>query len=70
MAYINDEKIAEIKNGLAIILRASFDSKQKDRLEDIARQVGKIGGLLSQKKILRRLGPDRCLRPSPHRRES
>jgi hypothetical protein len=53
MAYISDEKIAEIKNGLAIILRASFDSKQKDRLEDIARQVGKIGGLLSQKNIER-----------------
>ncbi|MBA7482830.1 hypothetical protein ES707_18329 [subsurface metagenome] len=70
MAYINDEKTAQIRNALAVILRASFDSKQQDRLEDIARQVGRIGGLLSQKKILRRLGPDRCLRPSPHRRES
>ncbi|MBA7684243.1 hypothetical protein ES703_92634 [subsurface metagenome] len=50
MPYINDEKIAEIKNGLAVILRASFDSKQQDRLEDIVRQVGKIGKLLPQKK--------------------
>jgi len=50
MAYINDEKIAEIKNALAVILRASFDSKQQDRLENIVRQVGKIGGLLPQKK--------------------
>ncbi|MQY59117.1 MAG: hypothetical protein GH144_05855 [Clostridia bacterium] len=50
MAYINDEKTAEIRNALAIILRASFDSKQQDRLEDIVRQVGRIGGLLSQEK--------------------
>jgi hypothetical protein len=50
MAYINDEKIAEIRNALAVILRALFDSKQQDRREDIVRQVGKIGGLLSQKK--------------------
>lgn len=50
MAYINDEKIAEIKNALAVILRASFDSKQQDRLEDIVRQAGKIGELLPQKK--------------------
>jgi hypothetical protein len=50
MAYINDKKAAEIKNALAVILRASFDSKQQDRLEDIVRQVGKIGGLLSQRK--------------------
>jgi len=50
MAYINDEKIAEIRNALAVILRALFDSKQQDRVEDIVRQVGRIGGLLSQKK--------------------
>ncbi|MBA7606882.1 hypothetical protein ES703_14033 [subsurface metagenome] len=48
MTYINDEKTAKIKNSLAIILRASFDTKQ-DRIEDIIRQVGKIGELLSQK---------------------
>ncbi|MQY69556.1 MAG: hypothetical protein GH145_01660 [Firmicutes bacterium] len=51
MAYINDERTAEIKNALAVILRASFDSKQQDRLEDIVRQVGRIGGLLPQKKL-------------------
>ena len=53
MAYINDEKTAEIKNALALILRSSFNTKQEDRVEDIARQVGKIGGLLSQKNIER-----------------
>ena len=47
MPYINDEKTAKIKNALAAILRASFDTKQHDRLEDIVRQVGKIGKLLS-----------------------
>lgn len=47
MAYINDEKIAKIKNALAIILRASFDTKQHDRLEGIVRQIGRIGKLLS-----------------------
>ncbi|MQY59901.1 MAG: hypothetical protein GH144_09930 [Clostridia bacterium] len=51
MAYINNEKTAEIRNALAVILRASFDSKQQDRLEDIIRQVGRIGGLLPQKKL-------------------
>ena len=50
MAYINNEKTAEIRNALAVILRASFDTKHQDRLEDIARQVGRIGGLLPQKK--------------------
>ncbi|MBA7500356.1 MAG: hypothetical protein GH144_01235 [Clostridia bacterium] len=50
MAYINDERTAEIRNALAVILRASFDSKHQDRLEDIVRQVGKIGKLLPQKK--------------------
>ncbi|MQY59068.1 MAG: hypothetical protein GH144_05605 [Clostridia bacterium] len=50
MPYINDKKAAEIRNALALILRASFDTKQQDRVEDIARQVGRIGGLLSQKK--------------------
>jgi hypothetical protein len=50
MAYINDERTAEIKNALAVILRASFDSKQQDRLEDIVRQVGRIGGLLEKKR--------------------
>lgn len=54
MPYINNEKIAEIKNGLAVILRASFDSKQQDRLEDIIRQVGRIGGLLPNLGRLRR----------------
>lgn len=48
MPYINDEKIAEIKNSLATILRVSLDTKQDNRLEDIIRQVGKIGGLLPQ----------------------
>lgn len=47
MPYINDEKIAEINNALAVILRALLDNKQQDRLEDIIRQVGKIGKLLS-----------------------
>ena len=51
MPYINDKKAAEIRNALAAILRASFDSKQQDRREDIVRQAGKIGGLLSQKNI-------------------
>ncbi|MBA7701179.1 MAG: hypothetical protein GH144_04515 [Clostridia bacterium] len=50
MAYMNDEKTAEIRNALALILRASFDTKHQDRVEDIARQVGRIGGVLSQKK--------------------
>lgn len=50
MAYINDEKIAEIKNSLATILRASLDTKHDNRLEDIIRQVGRIGELLPQKK--------------------
>jgi len=47
MPYINDEKTAKIKNALAIILRSSFDTKQQNRLENIARQVGRIGKLLS-----------------------
>jgi len=50
MPYINDEKAAEIRNTLAAILRASFDTKHQDRREDIVRQVGKIGGLLFQRK--------------------
>ena len=49
MPYINDEKTAEIKNALAIILRASFGTKQGNR-ELIIRQVGRIGGLLSRVK--------------------
>ncbi len=40
------EKIAEIRNALAIILRASFDTKQEDRRLDIVRQVGRIDKLL------------------------
>ncbi|MBA7486598.1 hypothetical protein ES707_22159 [subsurface metagenome] len=55
MAYINDERTAEIKNALAVILRASFDSKQQDRLEDIVRQVGRIGGLLEKKRGSRKV---------------
>ncbi|MQY58252.1 MAG: hypothetical protein GH144_01395 [Clostridia bacterium] len=55
MAYINDERTAEINNGLAIILRASFDTKHQDRLEDIVRQVGRIGGLLEKKRRSYRL---------------
>ncbi len=50
MAYINDEKTAEIKNALAVILRSSFNTKQEDRVKDIARQVGRIGKLLSKTK--------------------
>lgn len=50
MPYINDEKIGEIRYSLATILRASLDTKQQGRLEDIIRQVGKIGGLLPQRK--------------------
>lgn len=50
MPYINDEKIGEINNALAVILRALFDSKQQQRLENIIRQVGRIGELLPQKK--------------------
>lgn len=46
MAYINDEKTAQIRNALAIILRASFNTKQDNR-ELIVRQVGRIGRLLS-----------------------
>lgn len=46
MPYINNEKIAEIRNALATILRASLDTKQDNRLEDIIRHVGRIGGLL------------------------
>ncbi|MQY70099.1 MAG: hypothetical protein GH145_04470 [Firmicutes bacterium] len=49
MAYINDEKIAEIKNSLAVILRASFKTKQDNRVL-IVREIGRIGGLLPQKK--------------------
>lgn len=47
MAYINNKKTAQIRNALAIILRASFNIKQQGKLEDIVRQVGKIGKLLS-----------------------
>ena len=47
MPYINDEKTAQIRNALAIILRASFNIEQQGKLEDIVRQVGKIGKLLS-----------------------
>jgi len=47
MAYIDNEKIAEIRNALAVILRSSFDTKQDNRLL-IVRQVGRIGGLLPQ----------------------
>jgi len=47
MPYINDEKTAKIKNALAAILRSSFNNKQKSRVEDIVRQVGRIGKLLS-----------------------
>jgi len=47
MPYINNKKTAQIRNALAIILRASFDTKQQSRLEDIVRQVGRIGKLLS-----------------------
>ncbi len=47
MAYINNEKIAEIKNALAVVLRALFDTKQDNRLL-IVRQVGRIGGLLTK----------------------
>jgi hypothetical protein len=50
MPYINNEKTAEIRYALAVILRSSFNTKQEDRVEDIARQVGRIEGLLSQKK--------------------
>ena len=50
MPYINDEEIAKIRYALATILRVSLDTKQDNRLEDIIRQVGKIGGLLPQKK--------------------
>jgi len=49
MVYINNERIAEIKNALAVILRVSFDTKQEDRRIDIVRQVGRIGGLLLPK---------------------
>ncbi|MBA7472806.1 hypothetical protein ES707_08138 [subsurface metagenome] len=49
MPYINDEKAAKIRNALAVILRASFKTKQDNGLL-IVRQVGKIGGLLPQKK--------------------
>ncbi len=45
MAYIKNEKIAQIKNALAVVLRASFDTKQDNR-DLIVRQVGRIGGLL------------------------
>lgn len=47
MPYINNKKTAQIKNALAAVLRSSFNNKQKDRVEDIVRQVGKIGELLS-----------------------
>jgi len=49
MVYINDERTVEIKNALAIILRLLFDTKQEDRLENIVRQIGKIGELLGKK---------------------
>jgi len=49
MPYINDKKAAEINNALAVILRALFDPTQ-DNKPLIVRQVGKIGGLLPQKK--------------------
>ncbi len=49
MAYINNEKIAQIKNALAVVLRASFDTKQDNKLL-IVTQVGRIGGLLSKRK--------------------
>ena len=47
MAYINNKKTAQIRNALAIILRASFDNKQESRIESTVRQMGKIGKLLS-----------------------
>ena len=45
------EKIVKVRNALAVILRASFDTKQEGRLEDIVRQVGKIDKLLPDVKF-------------------
>lgn len=48
MPYINEEKIVKIRNALAVILRASFNRKQDDRLL-IVRQVGKIDKLFPKR---------------------
>lgn len=53
------ERITNIRNALAVILRASFDTIQKDRLEDMVRLVGKIDKLLPHIKEKKRIVP--CL---------
>lgn len=53
------ERITNIRNALAIILRASFNTIQKDRLEDMVRLVGKIDKLLPHIKEKKRMVP--CL---------
>lgn len=48
MPYINDKKTAQIRNALAVILRASYSNKQESRVENTVRQVGRIDGLLTK----------------------
>ncbi len=51
MAGIKAKQVAEIRDALAIILRASFDTKRERRIENTARQVGKIDKLLPNVKF-------------------
>jgi hypothetical protein len=50
MSYINDEKLVKIRNALAVILRTSFSNKRESRVENTAREIGKIDKLCAGKR--------------------